>query len=346
MKTYGIKYIGSKNKLISLILELALNLRIKSAIDVFTGTTRVAQGLKQGNIITLTSDLSWASTAYSHTFIANPKSNGHLLPFVYTLNNLSPKEGWLTANYCGEKLQDEERSDGRLFQRKNTMKADAIRDRIEILDLEPWEKYTLITSLIFALDKVDNTVGVQQAYLKEWCSRSYKNIVLELPQTVFGQQGKHIEGNALTIDYPNMDLAYLDPPYSAHSYATYYHVWDSITRWDKPKTDLKVNRRIDRVAGSESYDASFDSVFNKKIEALNSLIVLMSRLPVRYILLSYNDESLILKEELLKACQKIGKTTISVVNFKRNIMCQIGNAMKLDTEIKTKNQELLILIKK
>ena len=45
-----------------------------------------------------------------------------------------------------------------------------IREKIETMNIHPWEKSYLISCLIFALDKLDNTVGLQQAYLKGWKS--------------------------------------------------------------------------------------------------------------------------------------------------------------------------------
>ena len=43
MITKGIKYAGSKNKLIPCILELIKDLPIKTVLDAFSGTTRVSQ---------------------------------------------------------------------------------------------------------------------------------------------------------------------------------------------------------------------------------------------------------------------------------------------------------------
>ncbi len=47
--TYGIRYLGSKNKILPLITEVINDLEKddNKVIDVFTGTTRVAQALKK-----------------------------------------------------------------------------------------------------------------------------------------------------------------------------------------------------------------------------------------------------------------------------------------------------------
>ena len=71
IETKGVRYLGSKNKIIPLIVEVieSLDLKDKTFIDVFTGTTRVAQAFKSLGYTVTTSDLSWAAEAYSHAMI-------------------------------------------------------------------------------------------------------------------------------------------------------------------------------------------------------------------------------------------------------------------------------------
>src|ERR1019366_10730312 len=97
------------------------------------------------NIIVTTSDLSWATTCYAQTFI-HSQDNTHLAEHVQRMNELEPKRGWISKNYTGDKVpQDAPLGDGRCFQLKNAMKADAARDWIETQKgLESWEKSTLI----------------------------------------------------------------------------------------------------------------------------------------------------------------------------------------------------------
>jgi adenine-specific DNA-methyltransferase len=357
LETYGVKYIGSKASLIPYILKcIDENIpsgQIRTTIDVFTGTTRVAQAFKKRGWHVQTSDLSPASACYSGTWIGNGGRNDRLKPFLEKLNTLSGHEGWLTKNYCD--VRGEKDGIVRVWQAKNGRRGDSIRDQIHLWAqkglLEPWEKDTLVTSLILALDKVDNTVGVQQAYLKDWCSRSYNDLVLELPRTIDGHQGKHHSGDCLEISYQPADLAYLDPPYSSHSYSTYYHIWDSIALWDKPEVGLKTNRRVDRIAGHVAYDEQMASDWNGKKGALAAFEKLVQRLPVRWVLISYNNESLVEIDVLLKMLREknFKKITVTQVDYKRNIMCQIGNAAKdkdEEAEFRTKNVEYLILIEK
>lgn len=366
LETQGVKYIGSKASLIPDIIScITMHVpgeridpfkqrnvgTIHSVIDVFTGTTRVAQAFKARGWTVQTSDLSWASAAYSGTWIENQGDNTHLQAKIDFLNNMEGVEGWITKNYCDAKGEDN--AIVRVWQPKNGKKADAIRDQIEAWwvngEIANWEKDTLVTSLILALDKVDNTVGVQQAYLKTWCTRSYNDLHLELPKVTACPKGKHHVGDCLTLQYEKADLAYLDPPYSSHSYSTYYHIWDSIAEWDKPEVGLKTNRRIDRISGHSSYDDSMASRWNNKKSALAAFEKLIDRLPVKWVLVSYNNESLVEIEKLETLFKKYPKVTTVKIDYKRNIMSQIGNAVKdkpEDTEFKTENVEYLFLIEK
>lgn len=357
METRGVKYIGSKASLVDVIHTFVeSNLptgTAKTLIDVFTGTTRVAQAFRSKGWQVSTSDLSWASEAYSHAFVLRTTESAARIPELITqLSALSPKSGWITTNYC-----DVVSATGgviKMWKPANGQKADAIRDQIAAWEsagtCNHHEAMILVACLIMAMDKVDSSVGVQQAYLKTWAARASNSLeLLDLPFPS-GPVGQHIIGNALTNEYPTASVAYLDPPYSAHSYATYYHIWDSITRWDKPAVGLKTNRRIDRVSSAEEHDESMDSSWNSKKTALESFRLLVARLPVKFVVISYNDESLVPLDTLIETLKGAYATVIvKTIPYKRNIMAQIGNAAEAiaeGAEAKTKNNEVLIWVAK
>ena len=353
--TYGVKYIGSKNSLVGHILSTIDEQLGQGApprcIDVFTGTTRVAQALRSRGWSVQTSDLSWASEAYAHAFIMRTAESGNRIPsLLRTLQDLSGSDDWLTKHYC-----DVSGVEGikriKMWKPKNGRRADAIRNTIaEWLAADTityHESMILIACLVFALDKVDSSTGVQQAYLKDWSARANNSLVLEDLPFPTGPVGHHIVGDCLHTSYMDADLAYLDPPYSAHSYSTYYHIWDSITRWDKPTVQLSTNRRSDRVASSETFDTSMQSPWNRKSTALEAFLSLCRRLPVKHILISYNDESLIPLDTLTDALKKeYGAVVVKKIPYKRNIMSQIGNAALYTEEFNTKNTEVLLWIRK
>jgi adenine-specific DNA-methyltransferase len=353
MATHGVKYIGSKAALITEIKDfIQQNLptdAAKTFLDVFTGTTRVGQAFRADGWTVNSSDLSWASEAYANAFLHRTPTSGVRIPeLIEKLRSLEGEADWITKNYC-----DVVTSEGgvvKMWKPVNGNKADAIRNKIakweEHGEISHHEAMILTACLIFALDKVDSSVGVQQAYLKTWAARASKP--LELVDLPFppGPVGKHSIGNALVNTYDPVTVAYLDPPYSNHSYSTYYHIWDSITRWDKPAVGLKTNRRIDRVSSSDAFDESMKSAWNSKATALEAFTSLVHRLPARFVVISYNDESLI-PLETLEAALKVRYTVkIKKIPYKRNIMAQIGNAATNGQEPVTENHEALLWIVK
>lgn len=344
METHGVKYIGSKRALIPYILACVQDLPVGRMLDPFTGTTRVAQAFRKKGWDVFASDLSWASEAYAWLFLkTTPADIPELQSLVHVLNALEGSSGWITQNYC-----DVVTSTGgivRVWKPKNGMKADAIRDKIESWNISHPMMMRLIALLLLALDAVDNTVGVQQAYLKDWATRTDNNLRLNIPSGIAeGPVGEFGSGSCLEIEYPKATLAYIDPPYSSHCYATYYHIWDSITRWDKPDVGLNTNRRKDRIA--TSFDDTMKSPWNSKKTALAAFETLFDRLPVQYILLSYSNESLVPLSDLETLLRKYKNYEVQEVDYKRNIMSKIGNATLYDKERKDMNIEYLIRIEK
>lgn len=355
MQTCGVKYIGSKLSLLEHItgsVEGRLGPVAGRMIDVCSGTTRVAQAFRSRGWAVQTSDLSWATEAYAHAFLIRTAESGSRVGgLLAELRGVPESVGWITTNYCD--VSGVEGGTVRMWRPENGRKADGIRDKIADWELSGYinrhEAMILVACLIFALDKVDNSVGVQQAYLKNWATRTSDALTLADLPFPGGAVAKHYVGNCLEIAYEEADFAYIDPPYSAHSYSTYYHIWDSITRWDKPAVSLKTNRRIDRVSGADEFDEAMVSSWNSKRTALQSFMAICESLPVRNVLISYNNESILPIKILCDSLkERFGPDSVSIeeIHYKRNIMSQIGNAVLYKSEFKTENTEYLIWIKK
>lgn len=348
METHGVKYIGSKRTLIPYILESVRDLPVGRMLDAFTGTTRVSQAFRKAGWTVCAGDLSWASEAYAALFLQTRPEDLHpLQTLVNTLNALEGQDDWITKSYCD--VQGETGGIIRVWKPKNGRKADAIRNTIHKWETSGTIDHTmamrLTALLILGMDAVDSTVGVQQAYLKDWSARSNNELELRIPENIAtGPVGEYIHGSCLNVQYPQATLAYLDPPYSTHSYATYYHIWDSIARWDKPDVCLNTNRRKDRTA--KHFDESMKSPWNSKKTALSAFEQLLDRLPVNYIVLSYSNESLLSLNELRSLLQKYKSYEVREIDYKRNIMSRIGNATLYDKDRASANTEYLIRIEK
>jgi len=173
--TEGIKYAGSKLKLIPHILRLAGKVNAKTFLDGFSGTTRVSQAFAQSGYDVVCNDHAVWSEVFGTCYL-KAKSQREYRALIEHLNGLKPKDGWFTEFYGGDADQQEQPK--RPWQVQNTRKLDAIREEIERLALDPVSKCVALTSLILALDQVDSTLGHFVSYLREWSPRSYKTLLL------------------------------------------------------------------------------------------------------------------------------------------------------------------------
>jgi adenine-specific DNA methylase len=170
---------------------------------------------------------------------------------------------------------------------------------------------------------------------------------VSLIPSVAGTAGRHIVGDALKIDYPKASVAYLDPPYTPADYSTYYHIWDSITAWDKPDVSLKTNRRVDRIKSGDKHDTAMKSPWYSKKSALKATRELIDRLPVQYCVFSYSDEGIISKEDMEDLCNEYKSATWHEKEHDRHVMSRIGaGGNEAENADKKKLSEWIIVIEK
>lgn len=333
IKTQGIKYAGSKLKIIPYILENIKDLEIKTVLDGFSGSTRVSQAFAQAGYDVTSNDVACWSEVCAKCFLLHKKDKRYYQGILDELNTLPGYDGWFTANYGGGEVMETKMP----FQVKNTRKLDAIRDRIEELDLDDVDKSVILTSLLFALDRVDSTLGHFASYLSSWSKRSYNNLFLKLPDLKM-TDGKHqvIRGDIFNIVENNyFDLAYFDPPYGSNNekmppsrvrYASYYHIWASVVKHDKPKLFGKVNRREDsRDLVAASVFEEFRKNENGNFIAMEAIRALIQKTKAKYILLSYSSGGRATKKELETILNETGKVLkIIEIDYKKNIMASMS----------------------
>ena len=308
-----IKYLGSKKRLIPVLGSMLEASSARTALDLFTGTTRVAQEFKRKGVHVTAVDTATYSYAFGQCWIeldADHVDRGGLDDALGYLNALPGRAGYFTEAFC-------ERA--RYLQPFNGERVDAIRAAIEEEYRGTWLYPVLLTALLLAADRVDSTTGLQMAYLKQWSERSYRPLNLVAPDLIPGS-GRMLRGDALELAdaLPPVDFAYLDPPYNQHRYFTNYHVWETLVRWDAPQTYGVANKRID------SRDDTTKSAFNSRRQMPLALRALIAMLDCEMLVLSYNNESWLTRDELIEACAPRGAVEVIDVDSRRYVGAQIG----------------------
>lgn len=330
-----IKYLGSKRRLVSVIGTLFSAAGGGSALDLFTGTTRVAQELKgRGGLVTAVDRARYAAV-FAQSAIATDATTLDLDALdgeLARLDALAPEPGYVTQMFCEE---------ARFFRPENGARIDAIRNAIETRRDHPHYPI-LLTSLIEAADRVDSTTGVQMAYLKQWAPRAHQRLTLRRPDLLAGP-GTAMRGDAV-VTLPTLgafDFAYLDPPYNQHRYEANYHVWETLVAWDEPEPYGVARKRL------ELSDRARTSAFNRRREMPKALAACVDGVDARVVVVSYNDESWIALDELVDMCRGHGAVEVLAFDSKRYVGAQIGGynpaGVRVGTVSRLRNVEYLVV---
>jgi adenine-specific DNA-methyltransferase len=331
-----IKYLGSKRRLVPVLTELFVRSGARTALDLFTGTTRVAQAFKSAGADVTAVDSARYAHVMARTWIqtdADTVDIRALHDAIADLDALPGVPGYFTDTFCLR---------SRFFQPHNGERIDAVRDAIARdhagTPLEP----ILLTSLLLAADRVDSTTGVQMAYVKEWAPRSFKPLRLQVPNLLPGA-GRALLGDAVQLagEVGHVDVAYLDPPYNQHRYFTNYHVWETLVAWDQPEHYGVACKRVD------ARDDATKSVFNSKREMPDALRRTIAAVDADVAIVSYNDEAWITLDELRDMCAVRGEVVALAFDSRRYVGALIGihnpDGEKVGTVSRTRNQEYVVI---
>ena len=157
------------------------------------------------------------------------------------------------------------------------------------------------------MDKIANTIGHYEAYIKK--SIPHRPLVMKLVDVhsfdnvqIFREDANKL---ARRID---CDVVYIDPPYNSRQYSRFYHVYETLVKWDKPA--------LFGVAMKPTPENMSAYCSNKAANAMRDLV---TSLKSKYVVVSYNNtynskssssENKITIEELTDILQSVGDTRI------------------------------------
>lgn len=330
-----IKYLGSKRLLVPAIRAAVRQLPgVRTAADLFSGTTRVARGLKEEGLFVFANDSASYSEVLARCYIetdARSVDPARIERLLRGLQSLSPREGYFTETFC-------ERS--RYFHPKNGARIDAIREGIARLEADRSTEGILLASLLEAADRVDSTTGLQMAYLKQWAPRALEDLHLRLPQLL---PGNGAASGMDAVEFANalepVDLAYVDPPYNQHSFFANYHVWETLIRNDRPEVYGVACKRVDC--------RQRRSPFNSRKTFRSALEGLLGAVRSRYLILSCSSEGFLNPADAPGLLARWGEVGSLEIDFKRYVGAQIGihnpQGEKVGTVSHLRNREHLFI---
>ena len=309
-----IKYIGSKRRLVPVLGELASTVGASTALDLFTGTTRVAQELKRRGTHVTAVDSARYAEVFARCYVETDAATVDAAALEAALRDLEGRpgvDGYVTETFCVQ---------SRFFQPFNGRRIDAIRDAIEADYRESPLAPLLLTSLIEAADRVDSTTGVQMAYVKQWAPRSFRPLELRVPELLAGP-GRAVRGDACDVAgaLGAFDFAYLDPPYNQHRYFTNYHIWETLVAWDAPAHYGVACKRLD------AREPETRSAFNERGRMADALAGVVGDVDARVVAVSYNDESWVEIDDLeAMVAARGGAVCTLAFDSRRYVGAQIG----------------------
>ncbi len=317
-------YIGSKKKLIPSIKDIINRYNLPKegkAVDVFAGTGAVSCFLKAQGYDVFSNDWQYYSYVLTHAAIVLNEyplfphlldkielpqvkdGQAHLSVLAY-LNAVDEKPGQFSDYYADGGSQD------RLyFSQSNGEKIQAVRDTIESWKTNDYidqdEYLWLIACLIKAADKVANTAAVYGAYLKKIKKTAQVAIQLEpfeiqkgkTPDTSSSHNGSPHTcfcQDSFTLSEqlsPDIQIAYLDPPYNHRQYSSNYHILETIARWD-----LETLRPRGK-SGLRAEDEN-RSLFCLRSKAKMAMTKLIKTLKSKSLIFSYNNEGILSESDI------------------------------------------------
>lgn len=305
------RYLGNKYKLLPFITGVVSDEcpDITSIADIFAGTGAVSSAFTDKVIIT--NDLMYSNYICNYAWFGAEEYDPQIIiDCVVRYNALTDLED----NYMTDNFADT------YFSRDDCAKIGYIREDIEVLykkgDINTRERAILITSLLYAMDKIANTCGHYDAYRKG--VEFDKSLELYVPmanrQNNPNNQCFNTDSNELVKNI-EADLVYIDPPYNSRQYCDAYHLLENVARWEKPEV-FGVARKMDRSTMKSKYCTQ------SATEAFEQLI---GDIKAKYILLSYNNmaekgndrsNAKISDQDIMRILEKKGEVKVFSESYK------------------------------
>ena len=305
------RYLGNKYKLLPFITRVVENecKNINTVADIFAGTGAVASAFIDKKIIT--NDIMYSNyICHVAWFSSEHYSEEKVIKIITQYNNLKiTEDNYMSDNFSNTYFSlDDCRKLG--FIRKD------IEDKFNLGYINARERALLITSLLYAMDKIANTCGHYDAYRQGVEFEKHLELYVPQPEPDVNENNVcyNMDTNELAPEI-EADLIYIDPPYNSRQYCDAYHLLENVARWEKPEV-FGVARKMDRTALKSDYCTQKATVaFENLIDSIHA----------KYILLSYNNmankgndrsNAKISDNDIMRILSKKGKVKVFSEDYK------------------------------
>jgi adenine-specific DNA-methyltransferase len=311
-----LRYMGNKNRLLNFIVPAIEEVTKEgdTICDLMAGTHCVGYALKKRNRI-IGNDIQEYSHIIGRALIEN---NRETISREDALNELSDcyleNKQWQNFSFFNDNYADT------YFAKEQCMDIDSIRYAIETVN-DRFRKALYLCALMHAMCKVQSTPG----HFAQYMPKEHYRIIplrqmdvwqefLEKCEDFKAVVRNSMENQAHKADFKKLlhsidcevSCFYVDPPYSVEQYSRFYHVLETVVRYDNPSLKHKALYRTDRYKSGFCYKNTVENEFEfimREVSDRESALVI-----------SYSEKGVMPVEKL----ELLGKKYFKHVEMRRN----------------------------
>lgn len=322
-----ITYIGNKRSLLHTLGQAVsrVNRRLGKdklrVLDAFAGSGVVSRFFKQYAEYLVSNDLEAYAKVIGDCYLTNRSEIDlkKLVRYHQIVSEAADKkpvrDGFIRRLYSPKKDDSIKPGERVFYSGENAMRIDSIRHHIDSVPEE--YRHFMLAPLLSEASVHNNTSGVFKGFYKDTNGigqfggsnrDALKRILgpITLPFPIFSRfecevDVRQEDANQLVRSLSGFDLAYFDPPYNQHPYGSNYFMLNLIVTNQEPS-------EISTVSGiAQGWQRSS---YNKKAEAFDSLADLVEHTDASHLLISYNSEGFISREQFDKLLKQFGRVEV------------------------------------
>lgn len=302
LKYPSTRYMGSKNKLLNEIWQVASQFSSETVIDLFSGSGIVGYMFKSAGKQVISNDYMHMSSVYTKALIENNKVTLGKDEAIQLLHSSGASDRFVEATF--DKLY---------FSTQENVLIDNIRANIKALT-NPYKKAIAMMALIRSCMKkrprgiftyIGDRYDDGRKDLKQSFEEHFIQAVDIINAAVFnnGCINKSRCGDAMSVKAISNSLVYIDPPYyspfSDNEYVRRYHFVEGLARsWDGVE--------IQQHTVTKKFK-SYPTPFSSRNGASEAFDLLFKRFKNNTIIVSYSSNSLPSKDEMVAIMSKYKK---------------------------------------